>query len=240
LLAALSASLVLTGAADARAADSLTISASEAPQAGVAMTIAARGSSNAPSRLRVFVQQGGDCAAGTGGAAANATRQAAKSGSTEVIDAETSGAFNYAASYTPPVAGTYKICAYVFRSGPNGSMSSQVSQAFSVSEPPPAAPGSTPGAATDDTVAPKSNCVVPRLYMRMYATARKRLHAAGCIVGKVVRPSKKKAAPVRRGGRRRILKVLSQSPKPGAVLKARARVNLRLVYVTPKTASKIN
>lgn len=234
-------SLLLTGAADARAADSISVSASEAPQAGVAMTIGARGSSDAPSRLRVFVQQGGDCATGgAGGAAANATRQAAKSGSTEVIDVGTSGAFNYVAPYTPPAAGAYKICAYTFRSDPTGSMSSQVSQGFSVSEPPPAAPASTPGTADGDTVAKTASCVVPKLYMRMYATARKRLHAAGCIVGKVVRPSKKKAAPVRKGGRRRILKVLSQSPKHGAVLTSRARVNLRLVYATPKTPSKIN
>ena len=206
------------------------------------MTISARGSSDAPSQLRVFVQRGGDCASGgTGGAAANAARQATKSGSTEVISEETSGAFNYVAQYTPPAAGSYKICAYIYRAGANGSMSSQVSQAFSVAEPPPAAPGSAPGASeTSDTVADEANCVVPKLKGRMYTTARKRLHAAGCIVGKVVRPSKKKAAPLRKGGRRRILKVLSQSPRAGSVLAARSRVSLRLIYVTPKTASKIN
>ena len=238
LLAALSASLLLSGAADARAADSLSIGSSAAPQAGVAMTITARGSSSAPSRLRVFVQQPGrDCAAGgTGGASANAARQAAQPGSTEVIDEQTSGAFNYAAQYTPPVAGSYKICAYAFRSGPSGSMSSQVSQAFAVSEPSPAAPGSAPGA--NNEVSKTANCVVPKLAGRMLETARKRLHAANCIIGKVIRPSKKKAAPVRKGGRRRILKVLSTSPKAGTVLEARGRVTLRMYYVTPKTASK--
>lgn len=238
--AALGASLLLVGAADALAADSLTIGGSGTPQATVPMTITASGSSSEPSSLRVFVQQGGaECASGAaGGGAANAANEAARPGTTEVISETTSGAFNYAATYTPPAAGTYKVCAYSFRTGPVSSASSQVSQAFTVAEAPsPPAAGTPPGATSD--VAKTDRCVVPKLKGRLYETARKRLHAAGCIIGKVIRPNKRKAAPLRPGGRRRILKVLSVTPKPGTVLKARGRVTLRLVYVTPKTASKI-
>jgi len=206
------------------------------------MTITAHGSSSEPSSLRVFVQQGGaECASGAaGGGAANAANEAARPGTTEVISETTSGAFNYAATYTPPAAGTYKVCAYSFRTGPVSSASSQVSQAFTVAEgPAPPAAGTPPGSgdSTSD-VATTDKCVVPKLKGRTYKTARKRLHAAGCIVGKVIRPAKKKAAPLRPGGRRRILKVRSVTPKAGTVLKARGRVTLRLVYVTPKTASK--
>ena len=246
LAAALSASLLLAaGAADALAApDSLTIGGTSAPQATVPMTITARGSSSEPSRLRVFVQQGGgECAAGAaGGAAANAAAEAARAGTTEVISENTSGAFSYAASYTPPAAGVYKVCAYSYRTGPVSSASSQVSQAFSVAAAPAApASGSPPGSGNPGSdVAMTDACVVPKLQGRMYETARTRLHAAGCIIGKTIRPSKKKAAPLHAGGRRRILKVLSTSPKAGTVLKARGHVTVRLVYVTPKTASSSN
>ncbi len=206
------------------------------------MTITASGSSSEPSRLRVFVQQGGgECASGAaGGAAANSANQAARSGTTEVISENTSGAFSYAATYTPPVAGSYRVCAYSFRAGPVSSASSQVSQAFTVAGAPVPAAGTAPGSAAPTGVAKTSKCVVPKLRGRMLETARKRLHAAGCIIGKVIRPSKRKAAPLRPGGRRRILKVMSSSPKAGTELKARGRVTLRLVYVTPRTASKTN
>ena len=241
--AALGASLLLVGAAEALAADSLTIGGSGSPQATVPMTITARGSSSEPSRLRVFAQQGGaECASGAaGGGAANAANEAARPGTTEVISENTSGAFNYAATYTPPAAGTYKVCAYSFRSGPVSSASSQVSQSFTVAEAPAPPAGTPPGSdnATSD-VANTDRCVVPKLKGRTYKTARKRLHAAGCIIGKTIRPSKRKAAPLRPGGRRRILKVRSVTPKAGTVLEARGRVTLRLVYVTPKTASKRN
>lgn len=205
------------------------------------MTITATGSSSEPSRLRVFVQQGNAaCASGAaGGGSVNAANQAARPGTTEVISENTSGAFAFAGSYTPPAAGAYKVCAYSYRSGPVSSASSQVSQGFSVAEAPPPPAAGTPPAATAD-VAKTDRCVVPPLKSRLLETARKRLHAAGCIIGKVIRPSKRKAAPLRPGGRRRILKVLSVTPKSGTVLKARAKVTLRLIYVTPKTASKIN
>jgi hypothetical protein len=241
LIAVTSAAVLLAGAAEALAVDSIAVRASEGAQAGVPMTITASGSSSEASTLRVFVHQGDGCANTAGGAAANADRQAARSGSTEVITKTPNGPYSYAASYTPPAPGSYAICAYLFRTSTTGSTSSQVSSGFGVAAAPAGAAGTAPGSGDSASgVAKTANCIVPKLKGRMYETARKRLHAAGCIIGKTIRPSKKKAAPLHPGGRRRILKVLSTSPKAGTVLKARGRVTVRLVYVTPKTSSSSN
>lgn len=241
LIAATSAAILLTGAGEALALDSISVGASDGAQAGVPMTITASGSSSEPSTLRVFVRQGNDCANTPGGAAANADRQAARSGSTEVITRTPDGAYSYAASYTPPAAGSYALCAYMFRLSPTSSTSSQVSSGFDVAAAPASQAGTGGGGGGGGdapAVASTPRCVVPKLNGLKYETARKRLHRAGCIVGKVTRPSKSKSRPLRPGGNRRILRVRSYSPKSGTVLRARGRVALRLVYVTLKTDSK--
>lgn len=225
---------MLLGAGDALAVDSLSVSASAGAQATVAMTIGARGSTSEPSKLRVFVAQGGDCA-NTGSASAGAALQSQRSGSTEVLSEDPSGPFSYVTSYTPPAPGSYSICAYLYRVSETSNVSSQVSQGFAVAAaptppaPPPAdAPGDTP-------VAQTKHCVVPKLKNQTYKGARTLLHRAGCIVGKVAKPDKKKARPLKRGGRRRVLEVSTQSSPAGAIRRARAPISLRLKYVTPKS-----
>lgn len=239
LATALGAGALLLGAGDALAVDSLAVSASPTPQATVAMTIGAHGSTSAPSKLRVFVAQGGVCA-NTTDAAVSATMQSQRSGSTEVMSLEPSGDFSYVTQYTPPAAGSYAICAYLFRSSTGSDVSSQVSQGFAVAAapappPPPPPPGDGSGDTGDTTVAATKHCVVPKLHNHTYEGARLLLHRAGCIVGKVAKPDKKKARPLKRGGRRRILKVSTQSSPPGATRRARAPISLRLKYVTPKS-----
>jgi hypothetical protein len=227
---------LLLGAGDALAVDSLSVSASPGPQATVPMTIGASGSTSEPSKLRVFVAQGGNCA-NTGSASTSAALQAQRSGSVEVLSQDPSGGFSYVTSYTPPAAGSYSICAYLFRTSETSNVSSQVSQGFAVAAAPVTAPppaGDT-GDTGDTTVAQTKHCVVPKLKNHTYEGARKLLHRAGCIVGKVAKPDKKKARPLKRGGRRRILKVSTQSSPAGAVRRARAPISLRLKYVTPKS-----
>jgi hypothetical protein len=53
-----------------------------------------------------------------------------------------------------------------------------------------------------------SHCVVPRLKGRSLSAARRRLRSAGCSVGEVAR---------RKGPTARTAKVLTQTPKPGAI-----------------------
>ncbi len=237
LAAALGTGTLLFGATDALAVDSLAVSASPSPQATVAMTIGARGSTSEPSKMRVFVARGGECA-NAGGASASAAAQSQRSDSVEVFSQDPSGAFSFVTQYTPPAAGNYAICAYLYRSSETSNVSSQVSQGFAVAAapaPPPAPPAGDPGTERETPVAQTKHCVVPKLKNHTYEGARKLLHRSGCIVGNVAKPDKKKARPVRRGGKRRILKVASQGTPAGKVLKARARVSLRLKYVTPKS-----
>jgi hypothetical protein len=235
LTSALAAGTLLLGAGDAFAVDSLSVSASPGPQATVPMTIGAQGSTSEPSKLRVFVAQGGDCA-NTASASTSAAAQAQRSGSVEVLSQDPSGSFSYVTSYTPPAAGSYAICAYLFRTTETSNVSSQVSQGFAVGAAPVTAPppAGDSGDMGDTTVAQTQHCVVPKLKNHTYDGARKLLHRAGCIVGKVAKPDVKKARPVKRGGRRRILKVSTQSSPAGAVRRARAPISLRLKYVTPK------
>jgi Tol biopolymer transport system component len=65
--------------------------------------------------------------------------------------------------------------------------------------------------------APRSRCVVPRVIGLRLAVARKRIGRANCLVGRVRRA---RSSPRRAG------KVLSQSPRPGAVRPRGARVDL--------------
>jgi hypothetical protein len=235
---ALSAGALLLGAGDALAVDSLSVSSTPGAQATVPMTITARGSTSEPSRLRVFVAQGGDCANTAGSASASAATQKLRAGSLEVLSESPSGNFAYAASYTPPAPGSYAVCAYMFRASETSNVSSQVSQGFSVAAapatPPPTA-GDGSGVTGDEPVVAARQCVVPKLKNHTYEGARTLLHRAGCIVGKVAKPDMKKARPLKRGGRRRILKVSTQSSPAGAVRRARAPISLRLKYVTPKS-----
>lgn len=238
LATALGVGTLLLGAGDALAVDSLSVSASPGAQATVPMTIGARGSTSEPSKLRVFVAQGGNCA-NAGGASTSAVAQSQRSGSVEVLSQDPSGAFSYVTSYTPPAPGSYALCAYLFRSSETSNVSSQVSQGFAVAAAP--APAPAPAAETSDagdTVAQTKHCIVPKLKNHTYEGARKLLHRAGCIVGKVAKPDKKKARPIKRGGRRRILKVSTQSSPAGAVRRARAPISLRLKYVTPTSKKK--
>lgn len=232
----LGAAALLATAGDALAVDSLAVSASPGAQATVPMTIAAHGTTSEPSTLRVFVAPGAGCAS-DGAAASSAALQSQRAGSVEVISEQPSGSFAYSAQYTPPAAGGYATCAYLFRASATSSVSSQVSQGFAVgaapSPPPPPAPGGEPGDGGGVAVAQTPHCVVPRLVGHTYEGARTLLHRAGCIVGKVAKPDVKKARPLKRGGRRRILEVKSQLTPAGTVLKTRAPVSLRLQYVTP-------
>jgi hypothetical protein len=238
LATALGAGTLLLSAGDALAVDSLSVSASPGAQATVPMTIGASGSTSGPSKLRVFVAQGGNCA-NTGSASTSAAAQALRSGSVEVLSQDPSGGFSYVTSYTPPAAGSYAVCAYLFRASDTSNVSSQVSQGFAVAAAPaattPPPPAGDTGDTGDTTVAQTKHCVVPKLKNHTYEGARKLLHRAGCIVGKVAKPDKKKARPLKRGGRTRILKVSTQSSPAGAVRRARAPISLRLKYVTPKS-----
>lgn len=65
--------------------------------------------------------------------------------------------------------------------------------------------------------APRVKCVVPRVIGMRLAVARKKIGRANCLVGGVRRV---------RSAKTRVGKVLSQSPKPGAVRTRGAKVNL--------------
>jgi Tol biopolymer transport system component len=65
--------------------------------------------------------------------------------------------------------------------------------------------------------APPVKCVVPRVIGMRLAVARKRIGTANCLVGRVRRA---------RAAKTRVGKVLSQSPKAGAVRKRGTKVNL--------------
>ena len=239
----LALALTLLGGADAAQASSLTTSVSPDARAGTPMTVSAQGTADEPATLRVFVQQGdgGGCAGG-GAGAANAEAQSARPGSTEVITQQPSGPFAYSAPYTPPAAGSYALCAYLFGSTA-ATGASQVSASFSVAPAPPPPAATTqltppltqptaPGAT--GTAAPK-RCVVPKLKGRTYLGARKLIRRAGCSVGTVYRPDRRtKRIQAARG---RVLRVVSQFPRPGTVRQAKARLMLRLAYVTPRRST---
>ena len=147
-------------------------------------------------------------------------------GSVEVITRAPTAAFAYSATYTPPAAGNYALCAYLF-GATAATGASQVSTNFSVAPapPPPSVAGTPPaGVAPLPTGTTATRCVVPNLKGRTYLGARKRLRRAGCSTGTVYRPTR--TAP-----KGMVLRVTWQLQKPGSVRKLNSRVTLRLSFV---------
>ena len=205
------------------------------PRATQPATISISGTATTPSVLRVFVQPSpaSGCAGG-GSGAANAAAQAQRPGSVEVISREPTAAFAYSAAYTPPAAGNYALCAYLY-GATAATGASQVSTNFSVAPAPPVLPPSavgTPppaGTAPSPTGSPATRCVVPNVKGRTYLGARTRLRRAGCSVGTVYRPTR--TAP-----KGMVLRVTWQLQKPGTVRKLNSRIMLRLSFVKrPRT-----
>lgn len=236
-IAALSLALALTLlGAEAAQANSLTTAVSQGARATLPMTVSASGSADPTATLRVYIQHGGGggCAGGRSGQE-NAQAQSARAGSTQVIAEQPVGPFSYAASYTPPVAGSYSLCAYLFGTSP-GTGASQSSTSFSVGPAPPPPPGASPGTPGATGTAPRAKrCVVPTLKGRTYVGARRLIRRAGCSVGSVFRPDLRTSRRLRAQGR--VLRVMSQSPRPRSVRRAGARVTLRLAYVKPARRS---
>lgn len=234
----LALSLTLLGAgagAGAAQANTLSTAVSSGARATVPMTVSAMGSADPAATLRVYVQQGAPgCASGNSGPE-NAQAQSTRAGSTEVIAQQPSGAFSYSAAFTPPASGQYFLCAYLFGSSTNQG-SSQSSASFNVGPAPPAGtnPPAAPGPA--GTAPRPKRCVVPTLKGRTYGGARKLIRRAGCNVGTVFRPDLRTSRIARARGR--VLRVVSQSPRPRSVRKAGGRVTLRLGYVkAPRRSS---
>ena len=123
---ALSLALALTLlGADAAHAHSLNgPTYSPGARATVPMTIGASGSADPTAALRVYVQQGGACPT-----SANVEAGTIPAGLTEVIARSSrSGAFSYSGTYTPPVAGSYSICAFLFGGSANTGTSAIVDE----------------------------------------------------------------------------------------------------------------
>ncbi len=227
--------------ADAARANTLTFPAlSPGARATVPMTIAVSGDADPSASLRVYVQQGGDGCAGEGSGLQRAQAQAMRPGSTEVINRQPFGPFSVQGTYTPPAAGPYSACAYLFGASP-GASASTTSSSFTVgpAPPPPAPPAGTnqpPSASgVPGTVPRPKRCVVPALKGRTYLGARKLIRRAGCSVGTVYRPSLATARGERSRGR--VLRVVLQYPKPRSVRKLNSRLLLRLAYVNPPRRS---
>jgi len=230
-------------AADAAQANTLHApTASPGAQATVPMTISASGSADPTATLRVYVQQGGACPS-----SANVEAGTIPAGSTEVIAHQPVGPFAYSGTYTPPVAGSYSICAFLFGGSNAGTSASSTSFAVGPAPPPPppaAPPPAAPPDATNSPTAPgvtgttpaRTRCVVPTLKGRTYRGARLLIRRAGCSVGSVFRPDLRTGRVARARGR--VLRVVLQYPKPRRVRKLGARVTLRLAYVTPRRSSR--
>ena len=214
------------GVASANSLVAPTISPAN-PRATQPATISISGTATTASSLRVFVQPSPaiGCAGG-GSGAANAAAQAQRAGSVEVIGREPTGAFIYSATYTPPAAGNYALCAYLYgASAATGA--SQVATNFTVAPAPPNPPPpvtGTPPAGVAPTGTTATRCIVPNVRKRTYLGARKRLRRAGCSVGTVYRPTR--TAP-----KGMVLRVTWQLQKPGSVRKLNSRVMLRLSFV---------
>lgn len=231
---------------DAARADTLVApQVSPGARATVALAVRVAGSADASATLRVFVQQqGGGCATdGTG--EERAYTQSLRPGSTEVIAQQPAGPFSYDAVYTPPVAGLYWVCAYLFGSTSNAG-TSQASTSFTVGaapSPPPAGTTTSPLPATSlppsivtGTEPRPARCIVPTLKGRTYLGARTRIRRAGCSVGTVFRPDLRARRVARAQGK--VLRVVSQSPKGRSIRRAGFRVMLRLQYVAPPRTSR--
>ena len=229
----LALALALLGADAARANTLNAPQVSAGARATVPMTISISGSADPTAALRVFVQAGGGCASG-GSIPENAEAQSTRANSTRVIAEQPVGAFAYSATYTPPAAGSYLLCAYLL--GSAGTGDSATSKTFAVGAAPPAPPPSASPPATQSPTAPgttttpaRTRCVVPTLKGRTYFGARLLLRRAGCSVGSVFRPDLQTSRRLRAQGR--VLRVTTQYPKPRSVRKLGARVTLRLAYV---------
>jgi hypothetical protein len=215
-----------TGVAFANSLFAPTISPSN-PRATQPATISISGAAETPSVLRVFVQS--SATIGCAGAA-NADAQAQRAGSVEVITRAPTAAFAYSATYTPPTAGDYLLCAYLYEAtAATGGSQISTSANFSVGPappPPPSSAGTPPpaGVAPLPTGATATRCVVPNLKGRTYLGARTRLRRAGCSTGTVYRPTR--AAP-----KGMVLRVTWQLQKPGSIRKLNSRVTLRLSFV---------
>jgi hypothetical protein len=215
------------GVASANTLAAPTVSPSN-PRATLPVTIGISGTASTPSVLRVFVQPSPaiGCAGG-GSGEANADAQAQRSGSVEVITRAPTAAFAYSATYTPPSAGNYALCAYLY-GATAATGASQVSTNFTVLpapiSPPPPPAGTTPPAGVAPTATTATRCVVPNVKGRTYLGARTRLRRAGCSVGTVYRPTR--TAP-----KGMVLRVTWQLQKPGTVRKLNSRIMLRLSFV---------
>jgi hypothetical protein len=234
-IAALSLALALLGADAARAHTLNGPTYSPGPRATVPMTISASGTADPTAVLRVYVQQGGPCPSSDAVKAGTVP-----AGATEVISKQPVGAFSYSATYTPPVAGSYVLCAYIYDTSTTTGTSAS-STGFTVGAAPPPPPPPPPGTTTPatpgatGTATAKQRCVVPTLKGRTYFGARLLIRRAGCSVGSVFRPDLRTSRRERARGK--VLRVSTQYPKPRTVRATGARVTLRLAYVTPKRRS---
>ncbi len=228
---ALTLTLLGTAAAQAHTLNGPTFS--PGPQATVPMTISVSGTADPTASVRVYVQPGGSCPSSDAVKAGSTP-----AGTTEVIAKQPVGAFSYSATYTPPAPGSYALCAFLFdTSATSGTSASSAGFTVGPAPPPPPPPpaGTTPApGATGAT--PAKRCVVPTLKGRTYFGARLLIRRAGCNVGSVFRPDLRTSRRERARGR--VLRVVSQSPKPRSLRAKGARVTLRLAYVTPKRSSR--
>lgn len=227
---ALSLALALAGlGAAAGAAQANTLNGptvSSGARATVPMTVSVSGSADPTAALRVYVQPSGiPCASSS-----TVPTQGAP-GAAEVISQEPVGAFSYSGMYTPPAAGAYTVCAYLFGVSSNTGTSAASTSFVAGPAPPPPPPGSTnpSGPGATGTAPAAERCIVPKLKGRTYLGARTRLRRAGCNVGTVFRPGRATSRRLRAQGR--VLRVVTQYPKPRSVKKAGFRVMLRLAYV---------
>jgi len=231
--AVLSLTLVAASLGTAEAAQANTVSApafSPGPQATVPMTISVSGSADPSAILRVYVRPGGGTCTVTAGQPVPAP------GSAEVIAQQPApGPFSYSAAYTPAVAGPHSVCAYLYGAS-TGAGSAVSSGNFTAAPAPPPPAATSPGAPGATAVTPpKKRCVVPTLKGRTYFGARLLIRRAGCTVGSIFRPDLRTSRRERARGR--VMRVVSQSPRPRSLRANGARVTLRLAYVTPKRSS---
>lgn len=204
---------------------------SSGARATVPMTIGASGVADTPASLRVYVQRGGACPT-----SANVLAGAIPAGSTEVIAEQPSGPFAYSATFTPPDAGSYSICAFLFGSTTNTGTSATATSFGVGPAPPPAATTQPPRPGATGTAPRRTRCVVPTLKGRTYLGARKLIRRAGCSVGIVYRPDRRtKRIRVAQG---KVLRVVSQYPRPRSVRRLNFRLMVRLAYVDPPRRSR--
>lgn len=210
---------------------------SPGPRATVPMTITASGTADSAASLRVYVQPSGACPT-----SANVEAGNIPAGSTRVIAEQPVGPFSYSATYTPPVAGSYSICAFLL--GPASTGTSASATSFSAGPAPPPAPAPVPAGTNAPPNAPgaagtaprRTRCVVPTLKGRTYLGARTLIRRAGCSVGIVYRPDRRTKRI--REAQGKVLRVVSQYPRPRSVRRLNFRLMIRLAYVTPRRSGR--